>query len=207
MGNLNSKHPLVTEILEWLFLLGRRGKNIDFCWVPAHCGVQGNERADILAKQMSVNVPRRMAVPVRDTFPDINKKIKEAWQLSWESLVGCNQKMWEITTSTLPWVYGSMPRRWETALCRLRIGHTRLTHGFLMAGQPQPFCDDCLVPLTVRHLLVECPSLGDFRRRFLSDCRDREGNYLLSKVIGEDVVFNKSGVFKFVEATSVLKEL
>ncbi|MPC70995.1 hypothetical protein E2C01_065262 [Portunus trituberculatus] len=31
----------------------------------------------------------------------------------------------------------------------------------------RPYCDDCLVPLTVRHLLVECPSLTDFRHRYL----------------------------------------
>ncbi|MPC61820.1 hypothetical protein E2C01_055897 [Portunus trituberculatus] len=38
---------------------------------------------------------------------------------------------------------------------------------------PQPYSDDCLVPLTVRHLLVECRSLIDLRHRYLSRCRGR----------------------------------
>ncbi|MPC65476.1 hypothetical protein E2C01_059610 [Portunus trituberculatus] len=59
--------------------------------------------------------------------------------------------MAEITTSTLPqWTYTDVrDRRAQTLLARLRIGHKYLTQ-----RDPQPYCDDCLVPLTVRHLLV-----------------------------------------------------
>ena len=77
-------------------------------------------------------------------------------------------KMREITNVIKPWKYINMPCKKEVILCRLRIGHTRLTHGFLMCGDPQTYCEDCLVPLTVKHLLVECPSLGDLRDQFLS---------------------------------------
>ncbi|MPC81335.1 hypothetical protein E2C01_075945 [Portunus trituberculatus] len=41
-----------------------------------------------------------------------------------------------------------------------------------MTRDPQPYCDDCLVPLTVRQLLVECPSLIDLRHRYLYRCHD-----------------------------------
>ncbi len=76
-------------------------------------------------------------------------------------------------------------RSHETALTRLRTGHTRLTHGYLMSRGVQPYCDDCLVPLTVRHLLVECPSLGDLRERYLSNCRGVDGTFRLSLMLGE----------------------
>ena len=115
--------------------------------------------------------------------------------------------MLEITRSVFPWKYGKMSRRWETTLCRLRIGHTRLTHEFLMTENPQPYCDDCLVPLTVRHLLVECPSLADLRTRYLSECKDEGGQYLLSKIIGEKVTFKSSGVFKFIEEAGLLGKI
>ncbi|MPC55155.1 hypothetical protein E2C01_049086 [Portunus trituberculatus] len=29
-----------------------------------------------------------------------------------------------------------------------------LTHRYLLTRDPQPYCDDCLVPLTVRHQLL-----------------------------------------------------
>ena len=115
--------------------------------------------------------------------------------------------MREITGLVNPWKYLSMPRYWEVALCRLRIGHTRLTHGFLMAGEHPCYCDDCLVPLTVKHLLIECPSLEDIRRRYLSDCRDESGIYMLSRVLGEDVSYRESGVFSFVEAAGLLHQI
>ncbi|MPD06471.1 hypothetical protein E2C01_102285 [Portunus trituberculatus] len=44
---------------------------------------------------------------------------------------------------------------------------------YLLTRDPQPYCDDCLVPLTVRHLVVECPSLTDLRHRYLYRCRGR----------------------------------
>ena len=42
-------------------------------------------------------------------------------------------------------------------LNRLRIGHTRLTHSCLLSG------DD--LPLTVKHILVECVDLKDVRNK------------------------------------------
>ena len=92
-----------------------------------------------------------------------------------------------------------MPRRWETILCRLRIGHTRLTHGFLMSGGRQPYCDDCRVPLTVKHIIIQCPKFRSLRNRFLADCRGAHGSFILSQVLGENVNFNDSGIFKFIE--------
>ena len=68
----SSHHPLIIEILEWLFLLSRKGKVIEFCWVPAHVGVAGNERADEIAKNAIVNSNMRdIALPFRDLFPKI----------------------------------------------------------------------------------------------------------------------------------------
>ena len=46
LENFNSSHPLILKILEWLFLLKRRGREVSFCWVPAHVDVHGNEEAN-----------------------------------------------------------------------------------------------------------------------------------------------------------------
>ncbi|MPC65521.1 hypothetical protein E2C01_059657 [Portunus trituberculatus] len=86
--------------------------------------------------------------------------------------------MGEITTSTLPqWTYTHVrDRRLQTLLVGLRIGHTYLTQRYLLTKDPQTYCDDCLVPFTVRHLIVECPSLTDLRHRYLYRCRGYEYN-------------------------------
>ena len=116
--------------------------------------------------------------------------------------------MKEITSSTQPcWSYQGMPRKWETVLCRLRIGHTRLTHGFLMSGSNPPDCDDCLVPLTVRHIICECPKFVSLRNQYLSNCREKHGSFALSKVLGENVRFGVSGIFKFIEEAELLHRI
>ena len=94
--------------------------------------------------------------------------------------------MREITTLTHPWLYAHMPRKLEVILCRLRIGHSRLTHGYLMSGDYQPFCQDCLVPLTVRHFLIECPSFEDARCRHLPIRQAGEDSHTLEKILGKD---------------------
>ena len=50
-------------------------------------------------------------------------------------------------------------RREEVVLARLRLGHTRVTHSYLLQGEEQPQCVGCDAPFTERHLLLEC---GDF---------------------------------------------
>ena len=50
-------------------------------------------------------------------------------------------------------------------LNRLRIGHTRLTHSFLLSGDDLPECGTCQCPLTVKHILVECVDLKGVRNK------------------------------------------
>ena len=42
---------------------------------------------------------------------------------------------------------------------RLRLGHTRVTHSYLLQGEEHPQCVGCDAPFTVRHFVLEC---GDF---------------------------------------------
>ena len=204
LENFNPMHPLVLEILEWLLIAKQRGKEVRFCWVPSHVGICGNERADLLAKSVvSQPEPRRCPLPFRDIYPIIRSKIKNSWQSEWEN-IQTNMKMRSLTSSINPWSYPCMPRRIETALCRLRIGHTRLTHGFLMTQNYPPYCDDCIVPLTVHHLIVECPSLGDLRHRFLS--WGLVGNeYVLARVLGEDCETDK--LCSFLKEAGILHDI
>ena len=50
-------------------------------------------------------------------------------------------------------------RKEEVVLARLRLGHTRVTHSYLLKGEEQPQCVGCDAPFTVSHFLLDC---GDF---------------------------------------------
>jgi len=70
-------------------------------------------------------------------------------------------------------------------LNRLRIGHTRLTHSFLLSDDDLPECGTCQCPLTVKHILVECVDLKDVRNKYFvaSSIKDLFDNIEAHKII------------------------
>ncbi|MPC81602.1 hypothetical protein E2C01_076227 [Portunus trituberculatus] len=118
--------------------------------------------------------------------------------------------MEEITTSSIPqWTCTHVrDRRSKTLLARLRIGHTYVTNKYLLTRDPQPYCDECLVPLTVRHLLVECPSLADLRHRYYYRCRGRDsGVCYISRVLRPECLAKGHDVFRFSGEVGLLPNL
>ena len=47
-------------------------------------------------------------------------------------------------------------RREAVIINRLKIGHSRLTHSYLLSGEDQPICTSCDALLTVKHILTFC---------------------------------------------------
>ena len=136
-------YPLVLSAFEWLYLLSNRGYRVRFCWVLGHIGLPGNERADRLARKAAGRAATLSPVPRMDVFPVICEAIIAIWQKRWDAC-GATSKMAKVTrTVSHPWDYSNIrERRLQTALARLRIGHTRLTHSYLKSGEHQPYCDD-----------------------------------------------------------------
>jgi len=63
----------------------------------------------------------------------------------------------------------NMPRYDSVVLNRLRIGHSRLTHSYLLSGDDHPTCQSCGIPLTVKHIpLVECRNLHDIVEKYFT---------------------------------------
>ena len=88
----------------------------------------------------------------------INKYILDQWQTSWNKSI--ENKLLEIKP-TIGEHQSVVPniRKEEVVLARLQLGHTRVTHSYLLPGEEQPQCFGCDAPFTVRHFLLEC---GDF---------------------------------------------
>jgi len=52
-------------------------------------------------------------------------------------------------------------RRDAVIVNRLKIGHSRLTHSYLVSGDDKPTCTKCDAVLTVKHILLDCLELLD----------------------------------------------
>ena len=74
--NGNLKNPLIGSILREIFNIKQQGKDILFCWVPSHCGIAGNEKADQAAKGALNNPVYPFKIPYSDKHPLINSFIQ-----------------------------------------------------------------------------------------------------------------------------------
>ena len=105
-------------------------------------------------------------VPIRDGDfkKHINILLKRKWQSQWDE--AANNKLHEIHPQLGLWPGGSQSiRREESVLARIRIGHTHLTHRFLLKGEDPPQCIACDCQLTVKHILFDCVDFIESRNR------------------------------------------
>lgn len=154
LQNIYTSDHLVQRIFLTLSALSPH-TNIVFVWVPGHCGIVGNDQADLAARQANT-----MGLLLRgESLPDLvsvmRSSIWNSWQRDWIGLE--NNKLRNIKPQVGSWISSCRgSRREEVVLARLRIGHSRLTHGHLMARAPPPLCPSCQVPISVLHILTEC---------------------------------------------------
>ena len=166
LKNSNNDHPLIQRLLEKLHTL-LKSKSIVLCWIPSHIGISGNEEADKAAKQsLQCNVSK-IKIPSSDLKPNINKYIFSKWQSAWDSLD--SNKLRDLQPKIGSWCRGTRKvRREEVVLSRLRIGHTRYTHSYLMKGESPPKCISCNVFLSVKHILIECADIAVVRNKYFN---------------------------------------
>ena len=162
----NSKldNIFVRNILTHLHIL--HDKNIKFCWVPSHIGIKGNEQADCAAKAALTLPITPLKVPYSDFKHCITKYLIASAQINWDTNYTHN-KLYAIQPKLGVWPNSCRSiRREEVILSRLRIGHTRLTHTYLLKGEAQPMCIPCQQPLTVHHILIDCIDFAHIRPKY-----------------------------------------
>ena len=137
LDHTSSKNPQIQKLLEKHHDLSESNERV-YCWIPSHIGINGNENVDQIAKN-SLNLhPTNFLLPFSNFKPFINRYIVNKWQLLWKNSVG---KLFEIK----PVIGQSQPvirivRQEEVVLARLRIGHTRITHSYLLKREEPPYC-------------------------------------------------------------------
>ncbi len=120
------REDLMIYLYHSLLRIHRGGIDVQFCWVPAHEGVKGNEYADKLAKEALL---KEISFPIplgkSEGKAIIKRKGIEMWQKWWEEDKKGRQ-YYKIQKSVSIKNHKERNRREEIVMTRLRVHHTGL---------------------------------------------------------------------------------
>ena len=189
--NLKTDHLLRIQIQDLLHKIHADQKEIVSLWVPGHVGIRGNEAA----KEAHDKKPTASLMPFSDLKPLTAKYVYRIWQKEWDETVLVSNKFHEILPK-LPDKLLSFcnTRKENTVLNRIHIGHSYLTHSFILRKEEAPVCVACNVVLTVKHILIECADLLETRKKYFEE----KSLYSLFRNVIPEVVFDflrEIGVF------------
>jgi ribonuclease HI len=122
-------------------------------WIPAHCGLSGNEEADRLAKSGSRMEQTNHPVSYSEAKTLVKRQYKTLW-----------------TNQHNPPSEDQMQhlqRHQQTTLFRLRTGHCRLrAHMYRLGLSHTPDCSCETGPQTPEHVLQSCPFFQEARTQY-----------------------------------------
>ena len=199
-----NKNTLIFQVKKQLSKLYSNGSIIELCWIPSHVGIGGNEMADAAAKSALKSPNLNIKLPAKDLITEIKYIINKKWQNQWNDEPISN-KLKQIKDSVSLWESSNQNnRRVEVILTRLRIGHTRLTHGWLMSTPHEdiPECTNCNCILTVKHIFCECNRFN--RERIL--CFGRRP-LTLTEIFAESKTFTVSRILMFLRQIRLIDKI
>ena len=202
LSNYTHPNPLVRKTKMLISNLAKKGKHTQVCWIPSHTGLKENDRADELAKKAVHAQPCNESIPVTDYFRPLKQQVLQEWQRRWEKEPQRN-KLKKIKKETCKWHSSIQPsRQLEVILTRLRIGHTRLTHGYLMQmpRENKPKCTHCNVPLTINHIFNECRDIQNERTQHFGDKK-------INEILQDRSNFSMKRIADFLKKIKIFEEI
>ena len=97
----DTKNPFICHIMNLLWLLSNKGTHVRFCWIPSHCGIEGNEKVDQLATEtLDQDIDPLASVHYTDLKPLVNSYVGSnqvgcscTWQRSRETNIGTPEEI------------------------------------------------------------------------------------------------------------------
>jgi ribonuclease HI len=160
IARFNPSNKIICDIRHILNSIHGQGLVVHFDWVPAHCGVYGNEMVDSIAKSAANHgkVDASLKINKNEMKHVAKKKITIDWQRMWKDVYDTNflkQIQPNVKTNMARW---GGTRGDEVIFHRLRMGMGKGLKSYLCAigKYPNDLCEMCHVKDTVDHMLLHC---------------------------------------------------
>lgn len=147
------------------------------CWVPGHCNIDGNEKADELARNGSSMDPSQAEQCTNPSLGTVQGKIGDLFKTKandrWRNLVGCSisKSLWPKLNENRTKDILNMKRKPLKTLIGVSTGHCMIGSFAQKIQRPaNDFCRSCRDEEeveSVQHLLCHCPALQGKRLRYL----------------------------------------
>lgn len=160
-------HPLVVEAQNKIADLKIAGKHTNLFWIKAHAGIQGNERADELAKEAAL---KKKTAPVYDGIPvsfikrEIRIRTLDVWQQSYgNATTGAVTRLFFGDVRQSHKILGKMVlNNRRTQMFTGHGGFAEYLHRFKLKDSPYCDCDGSSTQDVV-HLLDHCAKFSRLR--------------------------------------------
>ena len=160
----DTENPHICHIMNLLWLLSDKGTHVSFCWILSHCGIEGNERVDQLAREtLDHDIDPLANVHYADFKPLFNSYVQQLVQIKWDVAVYGRDLYVLKPTLGPPKKFQHLARAEEVVITRLRIGHTKATKSHILSRGPPTACHHCGQTLTIDHMLLDCAVFQESR--------------------------------------------
>lgn len=161
---MKTKFPLILQIKTLLRKCDLKGLKIVLGWIPGHCGIAGNESADLWARQaIEMGSPGHDKIYSSDLLSHAQTDLFNTWQNLWDSSrleVGKHYGHIQPNIPRKPWFFKfrAYPKWATSTICRLRLGPV-CTPVFLakIRVRDTSLCECGFDEGTVDHIFFSCP--------------------------------------------------
>jgi ribonuclease HI len=193
------------------FLDENRGARIEITWVPGHMGIEGNDRADELAKEATELEPITEITTIAKLHRQIHDRLKKEWISEWarKPMTG----RYAISDRLPPSLAGShafrtLDRHTLGIVTQARTGHGHFGEYYQTHNIQEPTSCPCGAELQTReHIVFECQTHREYDNIINEGAPDHQLATLFGTKRGIDALaefVKKSKAFQKTRPTETL---
>ncbi|XP_069365321.1 uncharacterized protein [Maniola hyperantus] len=196
--NPEALHPLAVEARDHLRRALLRDKHVNLFWIKAHAGLEGNERADYLAKEAALKSKRAFdydSCPVSFIRRGIRMHSLDEWNRRYQTseTAGVTRVFFPDAIAAYRTIGKIKVDRFVTQVLSGHGGFSEYLHRFKCKESPSCVCDPGCSE-SVLHVLLDCP-VYDYDRYNI----ESKIGMKLSKGTVSEIIFSKKHRDCFLE--------